>query len=316
MPARRCYHTIVSAPGGPVHHYLLSLPERALRSLSALAGGLLRQVGDAALPAAVRRTHLYRSMVEAALRFLIEQVGQVEGVYPDEGKLAEDFLLRRTAGNGLELIGILTFRASPVWVLAALADVSGAGRHLIAEISASLKKDGLIPPGDTPSTMEEVLDSLEKAAGHAAERINTPPLDVAGLRRDWRDIRARFARVPAAMRPSVGNLERQWADLKETAAGQQRSVFELSSLLALSAVTELPSSISRLARATRVAARTTGAVAAEALLGHYTRTLADIREQGLRAWWTRQFRPYLKGAAAQFQPRRRSWTERFLARGR
>jgi hypothetical protein len=297
-----------------VHHYLLSLPERAIRSLSALAGGVLREAGDAILPGALRRTRLYRSMVEAVLRFLIEQVGQVEGVFPEEGKLAEDFLLRRTAGNGIELIGILTFRASPVWVLAALADVSGAGRHLITEIAASLRKEGLISPEAEPSTMEEVLDSLEDAAGHAAEAINTPPLDVAGLRRDWQDIRGRFARVPRAMLPPIDRLERQWSDLKDTAARENRGVFEISSLLALSALTELPSSISRLTRAARVAAHTTGTVAAEALLGHYSKTLADIRSQGLAAWWARQFRPYLRAAATQFHPRRRSWTERFLSR--
>ena len=50
--------------------------------------------------------------------------------------------MRRTAGSGIEFIGILAFRASPVWVLAALADVSGAGKFLIREISASLKEQG------------------------------------------------------------------------------------------------------------------------------------------------------------------------------
>ena len=82
--------------------------------------------------------------MEATLRFLIEQVGQVGGVYPTEDKLTEDFLLRRTAGNGIELIGILAFRASPVWVLAALADASGAGRYLIREIADCLKEEGLL----------------------------------------------------------------------------------------------------------------------------------------------------------------------------
>ena len=97
-----------------VSEYLVSVPERVVRSATALAGGLLREIGDVALPAFVRKTRLYNSLVESTLRFMIEQVGQVEGAYPSETKLAEDFLLRRTAGNGLELIGVLTFRASPV----------------------------------------------------------------------------------------------------------------------------------------------------------------------------------------------------------
>ena len=91
--------------------YVLSLPERALRSMSAVSGGLLRELGDAALPLAVRRTKLYRTMVADTLRFLIEQVGEVQGTYPLEGAPGDDFVVRRTVGNGLELIGILTFRA-------------------------------------------------------------------------------------------------------------------------------------------------------------------------------------------------------------
>ena len=64
--------------------YLLSLPERVLRSASALAGGLLHEIGRSALPDGVRKSRLYVNVVELTLRFLIEQVGQVEGVFPSE----------------------------------------------------------------------------------------------------------------------------------------------------------------------------------------------------------------------------------------
>ena len=111
----------------PITSYLLSLLERVLRSASALAGGLLHEIGGATLPEGIRRSRLYVNLVELTLRFLIEQVGEVDGMFPSEEELNENFLLRRTAGGGLELIGILAFRASPVWILAALADVTGAG---------------------------------------------------------------------------------------------------------------------------------------------------------------------------------------------
>ena len=66
-----------------VSNYLLSLPERAVRSATALGGGLARELGEVAIPAALRRTKLYENLVDSTLRFLIEQVGQVEGAYPD-----------------------------------------------------------------------------------------------------------------------------------------------------------------------------------------------------------------------------------------
>ena len=61
-----------------VSSFLLSLPERVLRSATALAAGLLREAGEVTIPQTIRRSQLYKNLVEATLRFLIEQVGQVE----------------------------------------------------------------------------------------------------------------------------------------------------------------------------------------------------------------------------------------------
>src|SRR2546425_10894379 len=100
-----------------IARYLVSLPERVLRSGAALAGGLIRELGDVSLPAAVRRTKTYQMMVGIALRFMIEELGEVEGVYPAEGELASNFLMRRTAGAGLEGVGLVAFRRSRRGVL-------------------------------------------------------------------------------------------------------------------------------------------------------------------------------------------------------
>src|ERR1700680_3125440 len=157
----------------PKSQFLLSLPERVFRSASALAAGLVREIGNITLPMRVRRTRLYQTMVETTLRFLIEQVGQVEGSYPAEGKLAENFLLKRTLGDGIDLAGLAAFHASPVWVLAALADISGAGRQLIDEISASLKDEGLLDRNTKVENVDQVLDGLERTAGQRAWAIRS-----------------------------------------------------------------------------------------------------------------------------------------------
>jgi hypothetical protein len=173
-----------------VAKYALTLPERVLRSAAAVTGGLVRELSDVVVPAALRRTQLYDALAGATLRFLIEQVGQVEGAYPAGDRLAEDFVMRRAAGNGLEIAGFLAFRASPVWVMAGLADLSGAGRHLIGQIAGELQKEGLLDPASRFETVDQVLEGLERSAGQAAQAINAPPLDVAGLRREWSEIRS------------------------------------------------------------------------------------------------------------------------------
>jgi hypothetical protein len=285
-----------------------------LRSATALAGGLLREIGDVALPGFVRRTHLYKTLVDSTLRFLIEQVGQVEGAYPPEEQLAENFLLRRTAGNGIELIGILAFRASPVWVMAALADVSGAGRQLIREIAATLKEQGLIAADMEVNTVEQMLEGLERTAGRVAEAVNTPPLDVDTLRKEWIEIRHEVASIPSPNLPSAADVWQSWHDLNAEAARQNRTVWELSSLMALSAVTRLPENLRWLGKSAALATRRTGAVFAGALLNHYREALSTIRNTGYLRYCVREFRPYLRAAALQFSPRRISLTQRILQR--
>jgi len=295
--------------------YLLSLPERAVRSMSALSAGLLRELGELALPRAVRRTRLYRELVENTLRFLIENVGQVEGAYPLEGQLADNFAMRRFAGNGIELVGLLTFRASPVWVLAALADLSGTGRQLIREIAQSLKAEGLLEKDTEYETIDQMLDGLEGTAGRLAETANTPPLDVASLRREWADLRREAKKFPGLRLPSADALRRSWAELNATAAAQGRSVFQVSSLMALAAVGRVPENLLWLSRCARGAARRTGQIMAESLLEHYRGIGEEIRATGYVTYWVREFRPYLKAAVLQFSPRRVSLTERMLRKG-
>lgn len=304
--------TAPTSGGERLKHYLLSLPERALRSTTAVSAGLLRELGDVALPEPVRRSKLYETMVEATLRFLIEQVGQVEGAYQPQGRLSDDFAVRRAAGNGIELVGILAFRASPVWVMAALADVSGAGRKLVREIADSLKQEGLLDPARDFDSVDHVLDGLEKTSGRVADTINTPPLDVGALRQEWTEIRKQIRAIPPSNLPTAERLWAQWRELRQEAAAQDRSVFQLSSLMALSAIEQLPEDLRWLSRSATSAARRTGQLFAGTLLDHYRATLGKIREAGFLAYWTRQFRPYLKAAASQFSRGRSSLTERFL----
>jgi hypothetical protein len=294
--------------------YLLSLPERLVRSVLGLGAGVAREVGEVAVPAGVRRGQLYQNLVEATLRFLIEQVGGAEGVYKVGDKLPDDFLVRRTAGNAVEALGIVAFRASPVWVLAALADVCGMGRHLIPEIADALKAQGLLEKETRFTSVEQMLDGLERTSSRLASTINTPPLDVPALREEWRAIREDARGLRPGSLPSRETISDVWAQLKNAAARQDRSVFETSSMLAVSAARGLPGGVRWVSASARAGAARTGQVFAAALLEHYTQTLDEIQQVGFTKFASRQCRPYLRAAAGQFSPQRRTLTQRLLER--
>lgn len=299
----------------PTRAYLLSLPERVVRSALGLSAGLLREAGELTLPRGVRRSHLYRNLVDVTLRYVIERVGGAEGVYPNAGPQSNDFLARRGAGHAIELLGIAAFRVSPVWVLAALADLSGIGRRLIPEIAAALQAEGLLEKDTRFESVDQLLDGLEKTSARLAQTFNTPPLDVAGLREEWRAIRSEAARRPrksAAALPPPRAISSRWEDIKEESARQRRSAFETSSVLAVSTVRAFPGAARRLSASARVGAKHTGKLLSEAILDHYEQTLGELRQAGYLTYAKRQLSPYVRACIEQFSPQRRTLTQRLL----
>jgi hypothetical protein len=160
-----------------------------------------------------------------------------------------------------------------------------------------------------------VLGGLEKTSDHMAVTLNMPPVDIAGLRKEWETLKTELATIPPKQVVSLERVESVWEELRATARAQGRTVFGMSSLLAISTVAHVPANVLWLSRAARSAMRRTGRVLGEAVLDHYTDALTEIARTGFLAYWSREFRPYLKGAAEQFAPGRESLTERLLKRG-
>jgi hypothetical protein len=296
--------------------YLLSVPERVIRSALGLSAGLLREVGEVVLPPGVRRGALYKSLVDTTLRYVIEQVGGAEGVYPIEQPQPVDFLARRGAGHAIELLGIVAFRVSPVWVLAALADLSGLGRHLIPEIAQALKAEGLLHEATQFESVDQLLDGLEKTSSRLAQAMNTPPLNVAELRKEWQTIRSQAQGANPLQLPSPTAIGRQWEQLKHESTRQGRSIFETSSLIAIAAVRALPNKARWLSAATRVGAARAGKLLAADVLDGYSQTLNELHKVGYLTYAKRQLSPYLRACVDQFSHQRRTLTQRLLGQAR
>ena len=93
-----------------------------------------------------------------------------------------------------------------------------------------------------------------------------------------------------------------------SARTQNRTIFALSSLMAISTLSHVPANLLWLSKATRSAARRTGGILGGAILDHYSTALEEISRTGFLGYWSREFRPYLRAAAAQFAPEHASLT--------
>jgi len=195
-----------------------------------------------------------------------------------------------------------------------MADLCGLGRHLIPQLADELKQKGLLDKDATFESMDQVLDGLERTSARMASAINTFPLDVASLRAEWNGIREEARSLQPSSLPSPAVVTDLWDRLRAESAAQNRSVFETSSALALSAVRSVPDGVRWLSASAVAGAGRTGRVVGEALLDHYRQTLDEVRQVGYTEYASRQLTPYVRAAVAQFSPEQRTLTERILAR--
>lgn len=299
---------------GSPYLYAVSLPERTLRSVSAVSGGLLRELSEVVLPAKIRQAALYRATAGITLRWLIQEVGQVRDIYPEGDPAPRKFTYRYVTGTSIEWASIFTFYLSPVWVLAALGDVTGAGKTLFVEIGETLKEEGLLAADARSETMLQLLDGVERTSKHLALTVNMPPLDAAGLRQEWMQFRKNLASLPAAQLPTACSVGEAWVRLRDASRRANRPVFLVSAALGLSALASVPAGLRWLSQSVGAAVRTTGTVVGQAFLEHYEAAGKEIGAVGFGPYWAGHSRPYLVAAIRNYRPNRRSWTERVLGR--
>src|SRR5215212_8783408 len=271
--------------------YLASLPERTARAGAALAGGLVYEVSEVVLPDAVRRSKLYQAIVVRLLRITIELVGGVEGVYPSEEMQARELLVRKTAGNAVELASFMAVGWSPVWLLAGASDLVGGSKAYLQALVTELRDAGVLAADAEVASFEELLNALEGTSGVLADTVDVPPLNISSVRTSWQELRRQAEDLPDA-----AGLERIFAELQLAARREDRSMLEISSVVAL------------------------GAVHAGVSLGnvhvfdYYRRALRTIVEEGLLSYVRRTSTPYLTRAGSHFDPRSSTYSERLLRR--
>jgi len=274
--------------------FLVSLPERAARAAAAAAGGVLHESFELALPRVVRRSRLYEATAKNVLRVAIELVGGVparasmaDEFEPNPGRLA----VRKGAGNIVELGSIAAFGFSPLWVLAAAADVTRGSRVYLDAFVAELVCTEALPEGSAPGSVDELLATLEGVSGTSARLVDIPPLELRALRDSLEEIRRDAASLPAPH-----ELAQVFRGLREVARREQTSLLEVSVGVGLAFFNS---------------ARHVGR---HHLLDPYSADLQPVRDEGFGAYARRVSRPYAEAVGRHFDAERPTLTERGIDR--
>ena len=274
-----------------MRRFLVSLPERIVRSVVALVGGAVHETAQLVLPRVVRRSRLYEATAKNLLRVAIELVGRVEGSPTVEATPPKELAVRKGAGNVVELGSIAAFGFSPLWLLAGASDIARGSRVYLAALVDELRQAGVLGEHVHVASVDELLGVLERGAGRTARLIDIPPLELAELRSSLGELRSE-----ADSLPSPKALAALFGALQEEARREDRSLLEVSSGLGLAFL---------------LSARSVGR---DHLVVPYAEDWEPLRREGFGDYARRVATPYRDAVTGHLDRSRETHTERALAK--
>jgi len=294
------------------HHLLygLSLPERALRGTTGLLGGAVHQSAALLVPQAFRDSKTYTILVNQMLDFMIHDIARVKANSEEPPPAAVDnFVARKTVGNFVEMAGMATLHVSPLTVLAILSDVAYGSQSMLKELSAELKRHGIIDEESTIDHAGDLLSAIGQTSGATASAFDTPPLSLEGMRDTIEQTRAAVTQIDVARVIPKSEVDRMWLEMQDLAQREGVDVLELSSAVTLHALDK----VCHVGRGALSTVRVAGTLLDRHIIDHYENSIGEVRNKGFYRTLAESSEPYIDALWTNFSSQQSTITEDLLS---
>jgi len=288
----------------------LSLPERALRSTSAVVGGALTESAALLVPQAFRNSKSYEVFVHQMLDFMVHDVGGVAGDDQESPPpKVEGFVARKAVGSFVDLAGMATLHVSPLMVLAIVSDVAYGSQAYLHELSGELKELGVIADDTTIDHAADLLDALSKTSNTTASAFDMPPVSIEGLRETIAQTRAAASEMNATRLIPQSEMQQLWKEMHEIAAKEHVSLLDVSSTMSLYTLDK----VGQFGQGALSTVKVAGNMFDRHIFAHYRNGLNDIREKGLYVILSENSGPYIAAVWQNFSTDKPTVTEDLLS---
>lgn len=291
--------------------FLLSIPERTIRSLAAVGGGTAVLLTETLIPPTLQQSTLYRVTLGDLQQFLIEQVAQMDRsvltAVPTRN-LESNFMPRRVAGSFVDMAGLLWMRFSPLWVFAIASDAATGSKVFLHRLTAQLKENGVLAEETQIDTLSELLDTLHAASDKSAQTVNMPPLSGADIKQTAEDLRQSYGRLFSHTTNLLPRLETLWSQMETVSDAEGTSTAKVSGVMTLDLVEWGKKGMGTVT----AVGQTGGELLGEHILTSYGQTLDSIAAEGLPRYFSRKLTPFAETAVAHFDANRQTWTEKMV----
>ena len=299
------------------HHllaYALSLPERLLRCLVSLLGGLVRSL-TWIVPRPLRETRFFKTAVERQLRMMTDVVGRAELYKNEEEVLDTRTTMRIGVGGALDNLMILGLHASPIWLLLAATDVCQGAKAFTRELGAELKAAGFMKEGSRLDSVDDVIEGIGKLTGRLATTLDKPPLSLDDMKTAVSGIRKEIGNVADVAVHQAARIDDLAGDLRELAHKGRRSILEVTSAVAVGAVEKTGNLVAGTAWGAAATVRILSERLWSDVVMDYASAVRRIHRLGYYGSLLRMVRPQSRSLRRLFAYDFLSWTEIALSLG-
>lgn len=292
-------------------NYMVSLPERTLRSLASIAGGTTTLLTDTLFPEVLRGTTMYRIFVGDAQRFVIEKVAQIQHEGEQEaGQTDPQYVQKKMIGGALETAGLFAMHISPLWVFAIAGDAAAGTGVFLDRLVRQLKTNSVIPEETRITGLTDLLEAMQDTTRRSAAAIDTPPLSRAELNKLAEDMQTSYRGMFGKATNLVPRFDDLWNRMERLASRENVSLERLSGILTIDVAGWGRKGISSVWAVGQTGADLFG----EKILDSYGKTLERVSSEGVAGFLNRHMKPFLSAAAGHFSPVRKTWTQSITGR--
>lgn len=290
--------------------YLLSIPERTLRSLAAVGGGTTVLLTETLIPPTLQGSTLYRVTIGDLQQFLIEQVAQMDRqalVNVKTRDLERHFMPRRMAGSVVDAAGLLWIRFSPLWIFAIASDAATGSKVFLHRLVDQLKANDVLAADADIHSLTELLDALHTASDSSAQAVNMPPLSAEDVKQTAEDLRQSYGRLFTHTTTNLlPRFESLWSQMETISAEEGATTAKVSGLMTLDLVEWGKKGVGTVTAVGQAG----GELIGEHILNSYAQTLEGMAKEGLPRYFSRIMTPFAETAVSHFDTTRITWTER------
>jgi hypothetical protein len=290
------------------NRYILSLPERSIRFVTSFATSITSLLTKTILPKPIKKSTLYQMTFGLLQDYLIKHVAEISLEEIQEGS-SQDYIYKKTAGSIVEGIGLLTIHYSPIWLLAMISDIAGGSQVYLKYLTKSLRKEDVIGINQEFTSVESLLNHIQKITENSAKFIDQPPIRKEEFMEVFEQLKTFYEKDPELIMAFFRKLKGIYQELQKISDESQVSFKKLTGATTLDLMKNFGE---KTIYFSKISSKTTLKIFNDYFIDTYEEIFIEIKNIGPQKYLGNHMKPFIHQLTNHFKKEKITTTDKII----